>query len=77
MRFLITGTAGFIGFHLARRLLALGQVVHGVDGFTPYYDPALKHARHAILESSDAFTPHVVALEDAVISTPRPWWRRC
>jgi UDP-glucuronate 4-epimerase len=64
MRFLITGTAGFIGFHLARRLLADGHVVHGVDGLTPYYDPALKQARHHILEESVAFTPHVVMLED-------------
>jgi UDP-glucuronate 4-epimerase len=64
MRFLITGTAGFIGFHLARRLLADGHVVHGVDSFTPYYDPALKQARHRILEGLEAFTPHAVALED-------------
>ena len=64
MRFLITGSAGFIGFHLARRLLADGHVVHGVDGFTRYYDPALKQARHDILASHEAFTPHVVMLED-------------
>jgi UDP-glucuronate 4-epimerase len=64
MRFLITGTAGFIGFHLARRLLADGHVVHGVDGLTPYYDPALKQARHHILEESVAFTPHIAMLED-------------
>lgn len=64
MRFLITGTAGFIGFHLARRLLADGHIVHGVDGLTPYYDPALKQARHHILEESVAFTPHIVMLED-------------
>jgi UDP-glucuronate 4-epimerase len=64
MRFLITGTAGFIGFHLARRLLAEGHVVHGVDGLTPYYDPALKEARHHILEESVAFTPHILMLED-------------
>jgi UDP-glucuronate 4-epimerase len=64
MRFLITGTAGFIGFHLARRLLAQGHVVHGVDSFTPYYDVNLKHARHDILEGSQTFTPHAIALED-------------
>ena len=64
MRFLITGTAGFIGFHLARRLLADGHTVHGVDGLTPYYDPALKQARHTILQESAAFTPHIVMLED-------------
>jgi UDP-glucuronate 4-epimerase len=38
--------------------------VHGVDGLTPYYDPALKQARHHILEESVAFTPHIVMLED-------------
>jgi UDP-glucuronate 4-epimerase len=64
MRLLITGTAGFIGFHLARRLLGDGHVVHGVDGFTPYYDPSLKQARHDLLEGAEAFTPHVVTLED-------------
>ena len=38
MRFLVTGTAGFIGFHLAQRLLADGHAVTGIDGITPYYD---------------------------------------
>ncbi len=38
MRVLVTGTAGFIGFHLARRLLDDGHVVTGVDGMTDYYD---------------------------------------
>ena len=65
MRFLITGTAGFIGFHLARRLLAEGHTVHGIDGLTPYYDLALKEARHAILAQSPSFTPHILMLEDA------------
>ncbi len=37
-RILITGTAGFIGFHLAKLLLAEGFVVHGYDGMTDYYD---------------------------------------
>ena len=64
MRFLITGSAGFIGFHLARRLLADGHIVHGVDGLTPYYDPVLKRARHEILQKSDAFTAHILMLED-------------
>lgn len=42
MRFLITGTAGFIGFHLAQRLLDTGHTVVGFDGITPYYDVKLK-----------------------------------
>ena len=42
MRYLITGTAGFIGFHLARRLLDEGHFVVGFDAMTTYYDVALK-----------------------------------
>ena len=65
MRFLITGTAGFIGFHLAQRLLRDGHHVAGVDNFSTYYDVALKEDRNAILESYDGFRVHRVALEDA------------
>jgi UDP-glucuronate 4-epimerase len=65
MRFLITGTAGFIGFHLAQRLLAGGHTVLGIDGITPYYDPALKHARHGLLAASPNFTPRELMLEDS------------
>lgn len=64
MRFFITGTAGFIGFHLARRLLADGHVVVGYDGMTPYYDVRLKQRRHAILGRSNRFTGLVGMLED-------------
>ena len=64
MRFLITGTAGFIGFHLARRLLASGHFVSGLDGMTPYYDVALKQARHAVLAAAVWFRGHVAMLED-------------
>ena len=42
---LVTGSAGFIGFHTARRLLARGETVVGIDNLNTYYDPALKHAR--------------------------------
>ena len=65
VRFLITGTAGFIGFHLARRLLADGHTVVGIDGLTPYYDVALKKARHAELERARSFTAHVAIIENA------------
>ena len=65
MRLLITGTAGFIGFHLARRLLADGHTVVGVDGMTPYYDVRLKEARHAILAGFPRFAAHKIMLEDA------------
>ncbi|MEX0590910.1 MAG: GDP-mannose 4,6-dehydratase, partial [Xanthobacteraceae bacterium] len=63
-RFLVTGTAGFIGFHLAKRLLADGHVVFGVDGLTPYYDVTLKKRRHELLSQSNRFTAHVAMLED-------------
>ena len=64
MRFLITGTAGFIGFHLARRLLADGHVVIGFDAMTDYYDLRLKRARVAELTKSNGFTAIEARLED-------------
>lgn len=64
MRFLITGTAGFIGFHLARRLLDDGHFVVGFDGMTDYYDVKLKQARHAILARSNGFKAVIGMLED-------------
>jgi UDP-glucuronate 4-epimerase len=66
VRILVTGTAGFIGFHLAGRLLAQNHEVVGVDGLTPYYDVGLKRARHDILKRSAAFTEAVIMLEDDV-----------
>jgi UDP-glucuronate 4-epimerase len=65
MRFLITGTAGFIGFHLAQRLLAEGHTVLGIDGLTPYYDQTLKRRRHEILARFPNFTARELMLEDA------------
>lgn len=53
---LITGAAGFIGFHLATRLLGEGRRVIGLDNLNAYYDPALKEARLARLRESDGFT---------------------
>ncbi len=64
MRYLITGTAGFIGFHLAKRLLDDGHFVTGFDGMTPYYDVRLKERRHAILSRSNGFRPVIGMLED-------------
>lgn len=61
---LITGTAGFIGFHLARLLLAEGFVVHGYDGMTDYYDVTLKQRRHAMLLQSPNFAATEALLED-------------
>jgi UDP-glucuronate 4-epimerase len=65
MRFLITGTAGFIGFHLAKRLLADGHHVTGFDGVTDYYDVRLKEARIASLSESESFRFVKGMLEDA------------
>jgi UDP-glucuronate 4-epimerase len=50
MRILLTGAAGFIGFHVAKRLLERGDEVVGIDNFNNYYDPALKEARVEILK---------------------------
>lgn len=63
-RIFVTGTAGFIGFHLARVLLEEGFVVHGYDGMTDYYDVSLKKARHEILRKHKNFTATEGMLED-------------
>lgn len=64
MKVLITGSAGFIGFHLAKVLLAEGFTVHGYDGLTNYYDPVLKNNRHKILMKNPNFTATTGMLED-------------
>jgi len=56
MTMLVTGAAGFIGFHLARRLLAEGHRVHGVDNLNDYYDPSLKQARLTLLLPQRGFS---------------------
>ncbi len=53
MRVLVTGAAGFIGFHVAQRLLARGDSVVGFDVVNDYYDPAIKEARLGVLEGSN------------------------
>jgi UDP-glucuronate 4-epimerase len=67
MRVLITGTAGFIGFHLAQALLDEGMVVHGFDGMTDYYDVRLKHRRHQVLLQNQGFTATEGMLEDQAL----------
>ncbi len=64
---LITGTAGFIGFHLAKLLLDEGFQVHGYDGMTDYYDVALKEQRHALLSENPNFDATTGMLEDQAL----------
>jgi UDP-glucuronate 4-epimerase len=61
---LVTGAAGFIGFHAAQRLLDRGHAVVGVDSLTPYYDVGLKEARAAELARRGAFRLERVDLAD-------------
>jgi UDP-glucuronate 4-epimerase len=63
-RYFITGAAGFIGFHLAKRLLDEDHSVHGYDGLTPYYDIGLKHARLDSLKTYPDFSFTPAMLED-------------
>ncbi|KKB75925.1 UDP-glucuronate 5-epimerase [Devosia soli] len=64
MKIFITGAAGFIGYHLAKRLLADDHLVCGYDGMTRYYDPELKRSRLARLKKSNAFSFVEAMLED-------------
>lgn len=64
MKILITGTAGFIGYHLAKLLLSEGFLVHGFDGLTDYYDVNLKRERHKMLGRSNNFSSTIGMLEN-------------
>ena len=74
---LVTGSAGFIGFHTAQRLLARGERVVGIDNLNAYYDPALKQARLAQLMAHPNYQHHTLDLADkaavlAVFEAERP-----
>lgn len=76
MKVLVTGAAGFIGFHATRELIATGHEVVGVDNLNDYYDVSLKQARLAELKKLDGFEFHTLdisdtgALEKALGDTP-------
>ncbi len=61
---LITGAAGFIGFHLSQRLLKEGYTIIGIDDLNDYYDVNLKKSRLALLEQEEHFSFHQLKLED-------------
>jgi UDP-glucuronate 4-epimerase len=61
---LVTGSAGFIGYHLSQLLLDEGFVVVGYDGMTDYYDVRIKERRHAMLSQNQRFSAHIGMLED-------------
>ena len=64
MKILVTGAAGFIGFHTSKKLLERGDVVVGLDNFNDYYDVRLKEARAALLEPYDDFSMMRMELAD-------------
>lgn len=64
MRYMVTGAAGFIGFHTAKRLLERGDEVVGVDVVNDYYDPTLKERRLELLRDFDAFSFERVDIAD-------------
>ncbi len=66
---LVTGSAGFIGFHTSQRLLQAGVRVVGLDAMTDYYDVALKERRHAILKNAPGFTAVESRLEEPGLLT--------
>lgn len=65
-RIFVTGTAGFIGYHLADFLLRCGHQVEGYDGLTDYYDVTLKLRRHAMLKRHERFAATEAMLEDEI-----------
>src|SRR4051794_37142302 len=64
MKVVLTGAAGFIGMHLAMRLLARGDEVFGIDSLDDYYDPALKRARLERLRAFPRFRFEQLQVED-------------
>ncbi|MGF3182953.1 NAD-dependent epimerase [Facklamia sp. P12934] len=77
MKILITGAAGFIGFHLSKKLLKMSHEVIGIDNLNEYYDPSLKESRLDILNKYKNFKFHKVDLKekddvDEIFKTYKP-----
>ena len=76
----ITGTAGFIGYHLANTLLSEGYQVHGFDGLTDYYDVELKLRRHEMLRQHQNLRSLSACWKIRLVSTKistvfvQMWW---
>lgn len=64
MKVLVTGAAGFIGMHVAQRLLSRGDTVVGIDSLNDYYDPKLKHARLSELKRHENFRFELVNIAE-------------
>ncbi|MBD3248761.1 NAD-dependent epimerase/dehydratase family protein [Candidatus Woesearchaeota archaeon] len=64
MKILITGTAGFIGFHLAKALLERGDQIIGIDNLNQYYDPKLKESRNDILKQHKNYIFHKIDISN-------------
>lgn len=64
MKILVTGAAGFIGFHVSEALLARGDEVVGIDNMNDYYDPQLKKDRLAVLMKQGSFSFHKIDIAD-------------
>ena len=65
MKIIVTGSSGFIGFHVSKKLLGSGNKVHGIDSMNNYYDVKLKKARLAILKKYKNFSFSKVKIENS------------
>ena len=74
MKYLVTGAAGFIGFHVVKSLIESGHSVVGLDNLNTYYDPRLKKARLDILRKNPSFEFEVLDIED--FGKLSDFWRR-
>ncbi len=64
MSIIVTGAAGFIGFHVSRALMKRGETVHGIDNLNAYYDPTLKQSRLTQLQDDPRFSFHKIDVAD-------------